>query len=87
MTATATASDMAETAVDDEITHLICCRTDDPGDVALCGTDVAGANFVVPGVVLRTCAMCALIDGEYFARHDNCDPHGVGRCPLMAVAS
>lgn len=86
MTATATASDTAETAVDDEITHLICCRTDDPGDLALCGTDVSDAGFVSHAVP-TTCTMCVLVEGEYFARHDDCDPHGVGRCPLLAVAS
>lgn len=56
--------------------HATCCRDDDPGDVALCGTDVAGewmSRDTSP-----TCIVCAhLADAD-------CDEN-LPVCPLMAL--
>jgi hypothetical protein len=40
-----------------EASHLTCCREEDPGDTALCGTDVRHFpwNFTDP----TTCVVCA----------------------------
>lgn len=55
--------------------HLTCCRDDDPGEVALCGTDVSGEPWKIRGTK-ATCLVCA--DLEFIA----CDPDGPA-CPVI----
>lgn len=57
--------------------HATCCREEDPGDVALCGTEVAGewmSRDVSP-----TCVVCIDLDEA------DCDDDAPA-CPLMALA-
>lgn len=59
-----------------DLIHATCCRDDDPGDVALCGTDVAGewmSRDTSPN-----CIVCAdLADAD-------CDDK-LPTCPLVAL--
>lgn len=58
-----------------DLIHVTCCRDDDPGEIALCGTAVGGAwesKDAAP-----TCAVCADLDDVIY-RRDNC----AGICPL-----
>jgi hypothetical protein len=67
-------------ATRDELVHVICCRDDDPGEIALCGTGVADEPMVVPGMK-TTCIVCADLETEYCDGYDS-----AGACPLMALA-
>lgn len=60
-----------------DLVHVTCCRDDDPGNIALCGTEVAGAwesHDTSP-----TCVVCAALDGA------DCNDE-LPACPLMAFA-
>jgi len=59
-----------------DLIHVTCCRDDDPGDVALCGTEVAG-EWMDRGTS-PSCIVCAdLADAD-------CDDE-LPACPLMAL--
>jgi len=77
MTTATTASASATAGSHEELIHLTCCRADDPGRVALCGTDVTNDRWVDPATK-TTCVVCADMespcDGDYDA------------CPFMAPA-
>lgn len=59
-----------------DLIHVTCCRDDDPGDVALCGTDVAGEWMDRDAA--PNCIVCADLDDA------DCDDE-LPACPLMAL--
>lgn len=62
MTATTTrpAPTPATTPSDDRVPHLVCCHD----DIAMCGTDVSGENWVDEEDPADNCKLCAYIDDE-----------------------
>lgn len=59
-----------------DLVHATCCRDDNPGDVALCGTELTGAWMSRDAS--PTCIVCADLDGA------DCDDE-LPACPLMTL--